>query len=1186
MSDIEADAMAPGTDAPASALDFSGLTEFQRGPRAAPDTGLEPGTRLGDLTIVRLVGEGGMGRVYEALQGMPCRTVAVKVMRAGVLSAVAEKRFVHEAQILGRLTHPGIARIYSVGMERIGGDTVPYFVMEYVDEALPITTYATRHSLSVRDRVRLFREAAAAIAHGHHKGIIHRDLKPGNILVDAAGRPKIIDFGVARSVERDAALTTMHTRADQLVGTLQYMSPEQFDGSADDLDVRADVYSLGLVLHELLAGRPPYDFTSRSFYEVARVVEAFDPHAISTGGGRRRGDLDLIVTKCLERDRGRRYSSAAELEADVGRHLGGEPIAASPQRLLDTLVRLARRHRLAATATAAIAAAIVAAIVGITTFAVHAERQRLRAIEERVTADRERARADAEADAARRRLYVANMRSLQSCLESRNRRTALQRYDDCLPPSGAPWPLELHCLAPQLDDALFARNLGHGPIKGLWAEPGGEMLTASKTEREEKRTRQAEESVYRGPRDAQRRIPRWHPDTTRLIFSTSSRDLRGGLPVAIDGRPIRRGRFFEEAATDQPTRPLAVSPDGRLVAAYLPDGRVRIGVKATDATQAVLDGHRGRLTAATFSPDGRRLATLGADFTLALWDTTDGRLVLRWATQVPTLNTCMFSPDGSRFAIVESRRGAARVTVVDVDDGGRLAEFDLAPPAAVEDPIVVFAPDGRHLAFTSNEHDLHLYDMAERRAVARLRGHTAVLHAVDFSEDGRHLATGAANGNIRVWDTDSRTCRRELIGHDETVTALAFCPGGHAVYSGSVDGTVRAWSYEGEESLATLPGVRGIAAVAFRPDGRQLAVAARNRGGVELWDPRTVRPLRSLRGAEGTVSHVAYSPDGSLVAAAVTRPGADGRVVVWRTDSGEMVETLGDHGGGATTVAFSGDGSRIATTSRDCMAMVWDTATGRRLVQVTAGALRSSTPIAAGFGLGGERIAYKSREIVDITTGKAAATLPPQGQMACLTVSPDGTRLAAGMATGRVYVSDFATGRREAWLRGHDDGVLDAAFSPDGALIATASRDGTARTWDARTGALEHVFRGHDGSVEFVAFTGDGRRLVTAATDGTVRVWDLNLGEELCRLPGQPDAPAALALAPDGTGLVSGSPQGMVRIWGLSNADVVRARLDGAEAAITAAPPAHAEAGPAAARDVEVPRATPGTPPGPRDPAG
>lgn len=1197
MSDIEADGLAPDTDAPESGLDFSGLTEFQRDPAPAAEPDLEAGTRLGDVTIVRLVGEGGMGRVYEALQGMPCRTVAVKVMRAGALSPVAQKRFVHEAQILGRLTHPGIAHIYSVGTERLDGDAVPYFVMEYVDEALPITTYAARHGLSSRDRVRLFREAAAAVAYGHQKGVIHRDLKPGNILVDAAGRPKIIDFGVARSVDHAAGLTNLHTRADQVVGTLPYMSPEQLDGSGDALDVRADVYALGLVLYELLAGRRPYDVTSRSIYEVARVVEAFDPQTLLTGTGRRRGELDLIITKCLERDRGQRYSSAAELEADLGRHLRGEPIAASPPRLLDTLLRLARRHRLAATATAAISAAIVAAVVGITTFAVHAERQRLRAIEERRIAERETARADAEADTARRRLYIANMRSLQSSLETRNRRTALQRYADCVPPPSEPWPLELHCLAPQLDDALAVIDFRAGPIRGLRADGDGGLITATSV-------RRAEASYPHLPADLWQgvwRRPQAFADSRLLVFSTAGHDSRGlvsTMTAAERARTMTIVRSPAAGGSDQDAiTPLAVSPDGRRMAVHLPDGRIRTADARTGHTQAILAGHRGRITSALFSPDGRRLATLGVSGMLVLWDVADGQAVLRFPERIASLAACAFSPDAARFAVVNMASSQSwQVVVYDAAAGTPLATAGVRPQLAVDDPIIVFAPDSRHLAISSHEQDLHLFDVDARRTVADLRGHRAVIRAVAFSPDGRQVATGAANGTIRLWDTQAFACERELIGHDATISALCFCPGGDSFSSGSADGTVRVWARSGRTALATLPGVRDVTAVVFRPDGRQLAVAARHRGGVELWDPRTVTRQRPLAGGAGDVSRIAYSPDGTLVAAAFTPREQTGQVVVWNSETGAEVATLGDHGRGAKTVVFNGDGSRLLTTSGDGMAVVWDLRTGRRLTEVAAVARLSGPPVAAVFGLGDSRIAFRSAELVDVATGKVTTVLPPQGLVTSLAVSRDGRLLAGGMASGRIYVTDFATGRRRAYFRGPDDRVQALAFAPDGVTLAAAFRDGTTRTYDLSLGTLRHVFRGHEGSVDFVTFADDGRRLVTAATDGTVRIWDATLGEELCRLPGQPDAPTAIALAPDGSSLVSGSPQGAVRIWGLSNADVVRARLGRTgepslaaqrpAAATASTPPARAAAPPGPTPDAAAPRARRETPPGPPGPAG
>jgi eukaryotic-like serine/threonine-protein kinase len=341
------------------------------------------GEELGGVTILKIIADGGMGRVYEGLQHKPQRTVAVKVIRPGIITPALMKRFEHESQVLASLTHPGIAQIHSVGLQNVAGAVVPYFVMEMVQDAKSLVDYASDHSLPTHARVALFRKVSEAVAYGHQKGIIHRDLKPGNILVGADGTPKVIDFGVARSTDADRALTTMHTHVGQLVGTLQYMSPEQFAAEPDELDVRADVYAMGVVLYELLAGRPPYDLARKGVYEVAHVVRDVDPAPLSSVNKSLRRDLATIVHKCLEKDRSRRYSSAAELAADLGRYLVGDPITAAPSGLIDGVARLARRHRIAAAAAATAFLALVGATLAVTTFAIRAEHEKTLAVASR-----------------------------------------------------------------------------------------------------------------------------------------------------------------------------------------------------------------------------------------------------------------------------------------------------------------------------------------------------------------------------------------------------------------------------------------------------------------------------------------------------------------------------------------------------------------------------------------------------------------------------------------------------------------------------------------------------------------------------------------------------------------------------------------------------------------------------------
>ena len=386
------------------------------------------GEDLGGVTILRIIADGGMGRVYEGLQHKPRRTVAVKVIRSGIITPALMKRFEYESQVLASLTHPGIAQIHSVGLQNVAGGVVPYFVMEMIPNAKSLVDYARDHSLPTHARVALFRKVSEAVAYGHQKGIIHRDLKPGNILVGADGTPKVIDFGVARSTDADRALTTMHTDVGQLIGTLQYMSPEQFAAEPDELDVRADVYAMGVVLYELLAGRPPYDVAHKGVFEVARVVRDVDPAALSSVNKTLRRDLATIVHKCLEKDRGRRYSSAAELAADLGRYLVGDPITAAPMGLIDGVARLARRHRIAAAAAATVLLALVLSTVAVMTFAVRAEREKTLAVASR----REAMLNAAEARSNEQRAVAERDRASEQEALARKEKNRTQRLFDFL----------------------------------------------------------------------------------------------------------------------------------------------------------------------------------------------------------------------------------------------------------------------------------------------------------------------------------------------------------------------------------------------------------------------------------------------------------------------------------------------------------------------------------------------------------------------------------------------------------------------------------------------------------------------------------------------------------------------------------------------------------------------------------
>jgi len=351
---------------------------------------------LGDYRILALLGEGGMGTVYQAEQQNPHRIVALKVIKLGVSSDQLLRRFEQEAQALGRLQHPGIAQIYEAGTADTGLGRQPYFAMEFI-QGRPLMEYATVRRLNARGRLELMARICDAVNHAHHRGIIHRDLKPGNILVDETGQPKILDFGVARVTDSDAQ-ATRQTDLGQLIGTLAYMSPEQVLADPLALDIRSDVYALGVILYELLAGKLPYTTHGKAMHEVVQAIREEDPAPLSSIRRSYRGDVETIVAKALEKDKARRYNSAADLAADIRHYLDEEPIAARRPSTAYQLQKFARRNRALVAGVAAVFVVLVAGITVSTWQAVRANRAGQAALRERDRA----VEAEAKAHAAER----------------------------------------------------------------------------------------------------------------------------------------------------------------------------------------------------------------------------------------------------------------------------------------------------------------------------------------------------------------------------------------------------------------------------------------------------------------------------------------------------------------------------------------------------------------------------------------------------------------------------------------------------------------------------------------------------------------------------------------------------------------------------------------------------------------
>ncbi len=374
---------------------------------------------IGRYQIIRLLGEGGMGLVYEAQQQQPRRTVALKVIKGGFAGAEKLRRFQQESQTLGTLQHPGIAQIYEAGTADSGFGPQPYFAMEFIRGA-SLLKFVEERRLGTRQCLELMIRICDAVHHAHGRGIIHRDLKPGNILVDEAGQPKILDFGVACVTGHDSQ-AARQTVPGELVGTLEYMSPEQVSADPSEVDIRSDVYALGVILFELLAGRLPYHI-GRDLHQAVRAIREREPVRLGSINRSCRGDIETIVAKAMEKDKTRRYASAAELADDIQRYLIDQPVVARPPGTLYQLRKFALRHKAVVAGTAAVFAVLSVGLVFSAREALRAQRAERAAL-----LDRDRASlAERLATTAKEHALTAE----RAATAERNRAVAEERRAD------------------------------------------------------------------------------------------------------------------------------------------------------------------------------------------------------------------------------------------------------------------------------------------------------------------------------------------------------------------------------------------------------------------------------------------------------------------------------------------------------------------------------------------------------------------------------------------------------------------------------------------------------------------------------------------------------------------------------------------------------------------------------------
>jgi WD40 repeat protein/serine/threonine protein kinase/tetratricopeptide (TPR) repeat protein len=1094
----------------------------------------QPGTVIGPYRLLEQIGEGGFGVVFLAEQTQPVRReVALKVLKAGMDTRQVVARFEAERQALAIMDHPNIARVFDGGATPSGR---PYFVMELV-KGVPITEFCDRDHLTPRRRLELFLPVCRAVQHAHQKGIIHRDLKPSNVLValyDGRPVPKVIDFGVAKAAGPSLTEKTLVTGFGNIVGTLEYMSPEQAGINQLDVDTRSDIYSLGVLLYELLTGSPPFtrqDSETAGMLEMLRAIREQEPTrpstrlstaeglpALAANRGTEpaklarlvRGELDWIVMKALEKERTRRYETANGLATDLQRYLADEPVQACPPSAAYRFRKFARRNKAALAMAAVVAGALVLAVVGlaVSNWLVARERdQKIQAL-----SDKEKALAS-ESTALAKALEQEGLAN-ERAKEARKQQT-IARAQELL--------ARRRFYAAQMHLAMQAWEAGN-PVRVL------ALLESQRPKVDEDDLRTFE----------------WY-----YLWRLCQGGLRHSFPMIN----------HDNAAA------MALSPDGHTLATGF-DQTIKLWDTRTGRETLALTGQRGQgFDELAFTPDGQSLVS-GDGSTIRLWDLASGkeRAVL---TPGPgySCDHVAIAGDGNTLVL-----GGAKLTLWDLSQGKQVgvvasgADGPYAQPAITSDgqtvatrcgpghfpgPYVIkiwaregdswrerhsipwqgwgfsaaFSPDGKTLAVS--EGYVKCYEVATGEVRPTLAGQQGHSVSVGYSADGKALIAADDDKIARTWD--AATGRRIAnFAHPVGVHGAVLSADGKVAATAA--GVIRVWDTTPPQEAIVLRHAGAVWSVAFASDGKTLATGGMD--GTKLWHLGTVEGPRPQPAAEPRtiltvpgrhVFHrgvgVALSPDGKTLA---TPDGSGGGIAIWST-TGEKRAVLEGHTNPVSRMAISPDGKSLASVTAAPEAIVWD-----------LGAARPRAKIGVA------------------------------GEMYSIAFSPDGKWLATGSQFGVVKLFDAATCREVATLQRYEFASTWAhalAFSPDSKLLAASSQEGVVQVWEVATGRLQTTMKGHLNWVMSLGFSPDGQTLATGGADTTVKLWDVATGQERCTLKGHQGVVRALQFAPDGNSLVTGSDDGTVRLWPAAVGAEARARKKELEADVPGTPAAHNERG-------------------------